>query len=162
MSLATQITALATRIGQEVKLLMRKSNNLSDVSNRQTALNNLTDGANASAEHVLTKDGTTGNVIFKVAGSSSGSTLSVLVINANTTALKNTLYVLSASLTLTLPASPSVGDPVYISNLSGLTTCIVARGGNKIMGLSEDLTLDKLNAGIEMIYTGAANGWVII
>jgi len=162
MSLASQISALATRIGTEIKLMVRKANNLSDLADRQTALNNLTDVANATNEHVLTKDTATGKAIFKVSAGGGGNTLSISVISANTTAVKNTLYVLTASLVLTLPASPSATDMVYLSNLSGATTATVARNGNKIMGLAEDLTIDKLNAGIQLIYVNSTYGWVMI
>jgi len=65
-------------------------------------------------------------------------------------------------LVLTLPASPSATDMVYLSNLSGATTATVARNGNKIMGLAEDLTIDKLNAGIQLIYVNSTYGWVMI
>jgi len=61
-----------------------------------------------------------------------------------------------------LPASPSATDMVYLSNLSGATTATVARNGNKIMGLAEDLTIDKLNAGIQLIYVNSTYGWVMI
>ena len=44
---------------------LAKASNLSDVANRQVALDNLTDAANATNEEVLTKDTATGNVIFK-------------------------------------------------------------------------------------------------
>jgi hypothetical protein len=30
------------------------------------------------------------------------------------------------------------------------------------MGATADLTLDKLNAGFELIYSGAAQGWILI
>jgi hypothetical protein len=46
---------------------LRQSQNLGDVANRQTALNNLTDVAGATSEHVLTKDTDTGNAIYKAA-----------------------------------------------------------------------------------------------
>lgn len=87
---------------------------------------------------------------------------SVSVISSNTTAVANTLYVLTATLTLTLPASPSAGDSIKISNRSGVATATVARNSEKIMGAASDLTLDKLNAGFEMIYSGSAQGWVLI
>ena len=87
---------------------------------------------------------------------------SVSVISSNTTAVANTLYVLTATLTLTLPASPSAGDSIKISNRSGVATATVARNSEKIMGATSDLTLDKLNAGFEMIYSGSAQGWVLI
>jgi hypothetical protein len=84
------------------------------------------------------------------------------VITANTNAVKGKTYVLTASLVLTLPANPAVGDPVKVSNMSGVLTCVIGRNGKKIMGLSEDLTIDELNAGMELVYSGATQGWVII
>ena len=84
----------------------------------------------------------------------------VAVIGTNTAAVRNTLYVLTASLTLTLPASPAVGDTVKVSNLSGTTTCVVARNGSNIQGLAEDLTIDSLNAALELVYADATRGWV--
>jgi len=44
---------------------LAKASNLSDVSNRQAAVNNLTNASSAANEQVLTKDTTTGNAIFK-------------------------------------------------------------------------------------------------
>lgn len=87
---------------------------------------------------------------------------SVSVISSNTTAVANTLYVLTAALTLTLPASPSAGDSVKVSNRSGVATATIARNSENIMGAAADLTLDKLNAGFELIYSGAAQGWILI
>ena len=86
----------------------------------------------------------------------------VSVISANTTAVANTLYVFTASLTLTLPASPSLGDSIKISNLSDVATCVLGANGNKIMDDAADLTLDTASASFELIYSGAAKGWVII
>ena len=90
------------------------------------------------------------------------STMGVNVINSSTTATANNLYVLTANLTLTLPASPSSGDSIKISNRSGVATCIIGRGGSNIMGAASDLTLDTASASFELIYSDATNGWVII
>lgn len=87
---------------------------------------------------------------------------SVAVISSDTTAVSDTLYVLTANLTLTLPASPSDGNSVKISNRSGVATCVIARNGENIMGAASDLTIDKLNSGFELIYAGSAQGWVLI
>jgi hypothetical protein len=84
----------------------------------------------------------------------------VAVVSTNTVAVRNTLYVLTASLTLTLPASPAVGDTVKVSNLSGTITCVVGRNGNKIQNVAEDLTIDSLNAAITLTYASASLGWV--
>jgi hypothetical protein len=86
----------------------------------------------------------------------------VSVISTNTSASKDTIYVFTASLVLTLPASPAVGDKIGISNQSGTTTATVARNGNNIAGLAEDLTIDVDNLGIQLLYSGATKGWVIL
>lgn len=88
--------------------------------------------------------------------------IGVSVISSNTTAASGNLYVLTANLILTLPSSPSAGNFIKISNRSGVATCVVARNSEKIMGATSDLTLDKLNSGFEMIYSGAAQGWILI
>ncbi len=86
----------------------------------------------------------------------------VNTISASTTASKNNLYVLTADLTLTLPASPANGDSIKISNLSSVATCILGRNGSLIMGVASDLTLDTPAASFELVYSGATKGWVII
>jgi hypothetical protein len=63
---------------------------------------------------------------------------------------------------LTLPASPTTGDIVGVSNLSGTVTAIIARNGNEIMNLAEDMTVDTLNSGFTLIYSGATYGWIIL
>ena len=86
----------------------------------------------------------------------------VSVISSDTTAVSDTLYVLTANLTLTLPASPSDGNSIKVSNRSGVATCVIARNGKNIMGAASDLTIDKLNSGFELIYAGSTQGWVLI
>ena len=86
----------------------------------------------------------------------------VSVISASTTAVANTLYVLTANLNLTLPASPAMGDSIKISNRSNVATCQLLRNGNNILGAAADLTLDTPSASFELVYTDTANGWVII
>ena len=86
----------------------------------------------------------------------------VSVINTGTTAVANTLYVFTANLNLTLPASPAMGDSIKISNRSGVATCQLLRNGNNILGAAADLTLNTASASFELVYTDAANGWIII
>ena len=109
---------------------------------------------NITVEAIVTSvDGQTGAV---------STNYDAQVISANTNALKNTIYVLTANLTLTLPASPVAGDSIKISNQSAVATCIIARNGSNIMGLASDLTLDDPAKNFELIFTNAAKGWVII
>ena len=95
----------------------------------------------------------TGNVFFNQA---------IVSIAANTTAALYTYYVITANLTLTLPATPSVGNWINFTNRSGVTTCVLARNGSNIMGLAQDMNLNTLNARATMGYTGATQGWVIM
>lgn len=88
------------------------------------------------------------------------NTVTAEVIGTNTTAVAGRNYVLSASLTLTLPASPVAGDLVGVQNSSGTTTATIARNGNNIMSLAEDMTLD-ISIGMTLMYADATRGWVI-
>jgi hypothetical protein len=101
-----------------------------------------------------------GDIVDMVAYGAVGGGASLQVISGNTAAVSGCLYVMTASLTLTLPATPAVGDTVRVSNLSGTTTCVVGRNGNKIQNVAEDLTIDSLNAAITLTYANATLGWV--
>ena len=109
---------------------------------------------------------TAGSAVTSVNGEvgavSVASKHNVSVISANATAVANTLYVFTANLNLTLPASPAMGDSIKISNRSGVATCQLLRNGNNILGAAADLTLDTASASFELVYTDTANGWVII
>ena len=114
-------------------------------------------GANLTTSPVTSVNGQTGAVTFNTY-----TAPTVYVVNTATTAVANSVYVLTANLTLTLPASPSSGDSIKISNRSGVATCVLARNGSNIMGSASDLTLDTASASFELIYSDATNGWVII
>lgn len=86
----------------------------------------------------------------------------VQVISTNTNATASYTYVLTASLTLTLPSSPTVGDFVKISNRSNTLTCVVGRNGSNIMNLAEDMTIDAIDVGFMLVYADATRGWVIV
>lgn len=58
---------------QDLSSLLVKNNNLNDIGNRQTALNNITQVSSAINEYVLTKDTTTGNAVWKVSQGGGGS-----------------------------------------------------------------------------------------
>jgi len=89
-------------------------------------------------------------------------TQNVQVIGTNTTAVASRIYVLTASLTLTLPASPSAGNWVTVSNMSGVLTATIARNSQPIMALAEDLTVDLDGAGFTLIYADSTRGWVLL
>lgn len=89
-------------------------------------------------------------------------TQNVQVIGTNTTAVASRIFVLTASLTLTLPASPVAGNTVAVSNMSGTITATIARNGQPIMALAEDLTVNLDGAGFTLVYADATRGWVLL
>lgn len=89
-------------------------------------------------------------------------TQNVQVISTNTAAVASRTYVLTASLTLTLPATPAAGDWVKVVNSSGTTTAVVARNGSNIMSLAENMNIDKGDgASFQLTYADATRGWVL-
>ncbi len=67
--------------------------------------------------------------------------------------------------TLTLPASPSANDVVHVADYAGTFATYnltVARNSQKIMGLSEDMTVSDNNAAFTLTYIDATKGWTIL
>lgn len=92
------------------------------------------------------------------------TTYSSTYITSNTTAEENKVYVFEQSTpyTLTLPLSPSDGDSIYISNRSNITTNSVNGNGEKIMGDTQNLNLDRPTAAFRLMYTTGNQGWVVL
>lgn len=86
----------------------------------------------------------------------SSSTSNAVSVNTHLV-LKN-----AAASTATLPASPAGGDLVWITPGNGRVDNIVARNGQNIMGLAEDMTLDNPNATVCLRFIDSTLGWRII
>jgi len=84
------------------------------------------------------------------------------VISTATNASANSVYIVTANLTLTLPASPLVGDSIRVINLSTSNTITIARNTKNIMSLAEDLIVDLFIAPITLMYVDVTRGWVLI
>ena len=86
-----------------------------------------------------------------------------IVTGTTQTATAGNQYVLTnaAATTVTLPATPAAGDTVYVTVGNSLTTNVVARNGNNIQGLAEDLTLNAQYASVQLRYANATEGWVL-
>jgi hypothetical protein len=64
--------------------------------------------------------------------------------------------------TVTLPATPTVGDNVRVMDLASsfaTNNLTIGRNGEKIVGDTADLTVDTNDAAFQLIYTGATYGW---
>ena len=67
--------------------------------------------------------------------------------------------------TITLPASPQVGDQVSLVDLASTfdtNNLTIARNSLKIMGQTADMTVSTEDAGIQLVYTGATYGWKLV
>lgn len=86
-----------------------------------------------------------------------------IVTGTTQTAVAGNQYVLTnaSATTVTLPASPSAGDTVYVTVANSLTTNVVARNSQKIQSLSEDLTLNAAYAAVQLRYADSTRGWVL-
>ena len=84
-----------------------------------------------------------------------------VVTSASITATANThVYVSAAGRTITLPASPTIGQRVLIT-VGNFTDTVVGRNGSKIMSSASDFTMDAAYLSIQFIYTDATQGWVM-
>lgn len=86
----------------------------------------------------------------------------IIVISTNTTAVAGKTYVATATVTLTLPAQPAVGDTVGFNNQQNSTTSVIDPGTNKINAISETMQVDTAFASMQLVFTGTTNGWVLI
>jgi len=70
----------------------------------------------------------------------------------------------SGAVTMTLPATPSAGDIVYVKDYTGTfstNACTVARNGSNIRGSANNFSLEKNNSGAVFIYVDGTEGWQV-
>ena len=70
----------------------------------------------------------------------------------------------SGTLTLTLPASPSIGDEVTFVDYAGIfdsNNLTIARNSSKIHGAEEDLTVAVERAANTLVFTDSTQGWLL-
>ena len=71
----------------------------------------------------------------------------------------------TAARTLTLPASPSVGNEIQIfdaSNSAGTYNITIDSNSNKLSGSVQNLIIDTNAAAVFLVYTGSTYGWMVL
>ena len=100
------------------------------------------------------------SAISTVNAATTSTTLTISNAAAVTlTAGQHDVTIYSGVCTWTLPAAPTAGQFVIVTPGNGLTTNIVARNGNNIMSLAENLTVDNANATVALRYVNSTLGW---
>ena len=95
------------------------------------------------------------------------STVTSVWDTVTATAISKTLVnrehctVTAAGQTITLPASPSAGWEVVVIIGGNFINTVVARNGQNIMGLAENITMDKAYAAMNFLFVDATRGWRI-
>ena len=70
----------------------------------------------------------------------------------------------SGAWTLTLPASPSIGDEVSVVDYAGTfdtNNLTIGRNSQKIQGSAADLTVATERAGFTLAFTDGTQGWLL-
>ena len=97
----------------------------------------------------------------KIASAPISVGITTAVTSTSITATVNThVYVSAAGRTITLPASPTIGQRVLIT-VGNFTDTVVGRNGSNIMGSATDFTMDAAYLSIQFIFTDATQGWVM-
>jgi hypothetical protein len=128
----------------------------------------------------LSGGGIEGDVTLNIASVPIAVGITSVVTATSITATVNThVYVSAATQTITLPASPTIGQRVLITvgnftdtvvgrngqrvliTVGNFTDTVVGRNGSKIMSLEADFTMDAAYLSIQFIYTDAVQGWVM-
>jgi hypothetical protein len=113
-------------------------------------------GDGSGLTEVEPKDGSVttpkiGNSIYTITTTSTDKTL----------ANRERTYVSTSARTITLPESPQAGWEVAIS-VGNFTNTVVARNNQLIMGLAENMTINRANVAVTLYFVDATNGWRIV
>jgi hypothetical protein len=122
-------------------------------------------GANGTDSTVPGPTGPQGQVGPTGPAGTSGILPSIAVSSNITLESGNKYFVdTSAARTLTLPATPSLGDEIQIfdaSGTAGTNNITVANNSEKIDGILESILIDIDGSSITFVYTGSTYGWSI-
>jgi hypothetical protein len=100
-------------------------------------------------------------------GGGGGASWTYSAISANTTAVAGYRYIVdtsTANLTITLPASGTLGDEVMIIDGTGNASTheiTVGRNGGNIQGLASNMTVTTDRAAFTLVYYNSTQGWIL-
>jgi uncharacterized protein (DUF2345 family) len=119
----------------------------------------------ATAGTSTTQIASTAFVQAAIAGvnAQTGVTLSVdSAASITATAGQHIVCTNAGTVTVTLPASPSAGQTVWVTVGNGRTDTVIARNGQNIMSLAEDMTVDNANVTVQLRFINSTLGWRLV
>ena len=130
----------------------------------QITLDNLTfPAADGTADQILT---TNGSGVLSFVDNSGGTDWQAVKTGTYTAAAGEGIFAntTSGAWTLTLPASPSIGDEVSVIDYAGTfdtNNLTIGRNSQKIQGSAADLTVATERAGFTLAFTDGTQGWLL-
>lgn len=128
----------------------------------------------AAQTPVTVSVGTDGQVLTAASGQTAGvqwttiSTVpyasSTVSSNTNAVAFHNYFVNTSSAYTITLPASPNLGDEIRVFDATGsaaTNNITVASNGNNLLGSVQNLAINVAYGVATLIYTGSTYGWKV-
>lgn len=113
-----------------------------------------------------TKLATTAFVQTAVAGVAALGSAPVLAVDATMNPAlnvgKHIICTNASAVTATLDASPSDGGICWLTVGNGRTDNVIARNGKTIMGLAQDLTVDRAYVTVQLRYSSSLGDWRIL
>ena len=103
-----------------------------------------------------------------MSGGTSTTAFAWNIASSNATMSANNGYFVdtsSAPKTMTLPSSPTLGDTIRINDLAGTfhtNNLTVARNGNKIQGITQDLLVDTDQTSFGLVFSNSTYGWKVL
>ena len=119
--------------------------------------------ADGSADQVLT---TNGSGVLSFVDNSGGTSWQAVKTGTYTAAAGEGIFAntTSGAWTLTLPASPAIGDEVSVVDYAGTfdtNNLTIGRNSQKIQGSAADLTVATERAGFTLAFTDGTQGWLL-
>ena len=123
----------------------------------------------ADADAFIVIDGTTTKQIpaSDIKTYNPGGTAWQAVVTGATTMVSGRGYFVnttSSAFTMTLPASPSIGDNVSVIDYAGTfdsNTCTIGRNSQPIQGAAADMTVTTERAAFTLVFVDATHGWLL-
>lgn len=155
MSKAANLANFATNITADNDITARNVNSSGILTTSNANVSGILTASGASISGIVTTSGLNGVAYVGVSTTSTGK---VLVNREYCTAVTSVAGTV-AGIAITLPASPSPGWEVGVAVGGTFTDTVIRRNGSRIMGLAEDMTLDRAYLSVQLVYTDSNVGW---